>query len=71
MGGSSHVLETKGSLEISCRAWPVRQGSQFAKTAVELDWAAQTIRCPNAVVLPFEAGGMVHFPPAMCATCPV
>jgi hypothetical protein len=26
----------------------------FAKTAFELDWAQQHIRCPNAVALPFE-----------------
>jgi Transposase DDE domain/Transposase domain (DUF772) len=68
---SQLVRERDAELEISCRAWPVRQGSQFAKTAFELDWTAQTIRCPNAVVVPFEPGGTVHFPPAMCAPCPL
>jgi Transposase DDE domain/Transposase domain (DUF772) len=66
---SKLVRERDANLEISCRAWPVRQGSQFAKTAFEMDWAAQTIRCPNAVVLPFEPGGTVHFPAASCAAC--
>ena len=66
---SQLVRERDADLEISCRAWPVRQGPQFAKTAFELDWEAQTIRCPNAVVVPFEPGGTVHFPPATCASC--
>jgi transposase len=67
---SSHLVrERDAELEISCRAWPVRQGSQFAKTAFVLDWDAQTIRCPNAVVLPFEPGGTVHFPTVTCANC--
>jgi Transposase DDE domain len=66
---STLVRERADDLGISCRAWPVRQGPQFAKTAFALDWAAQTIRCPNGVVLPFEPGGTVHFPEATCATC--
>jgi transposase len=69
---SSHLVrEREADLDISCRAWPVRQRPQFAKAAFELDWEAQTLRCPNAVVLPFEPGGTVHFPRATCATCPL
>jgi Transposase DDE domain len=68
---SNLVRERDDDLEISCRAWSVRQSPHFAKTAFELDWEAQTIRCPNAVVLPFEPGGIVHFPPATCASCPL
>jgi len=68
---SNLVRERDDDLEISCRAWPVRQSPQFAKTAFQLDWEAQTIRCPNAVLLPFEPGGIVHFPPAICASCPL
>lgn len=69
---SSHLVRDRDAeLEISCRAWPVRQGQQFAKTAFQLDWEAQTICCPNAVVMPFEPGGIVQFPTATCAACPL
>ena len=46
-------------------------GPYFAKTAFELDWERQEIRCPNDVVLPFEVGGLVQFPAASCRVCPL
>ena len=49
----------------------MRNGTYFAKTAFELDWERQEIRCPNNVVLPFEAGGQVQFPAASCRVCPL
>lgn len=36
-----------------------------------MDWERQEIRCPNNVVLRFEAGGLVQFPAASCGVCPV
>jgi transposase len=65
------VRERPAGLEIFCKAWPVRNGTRFPKTAFGLDWEAGTIRCPNAVLLPFQAGGVVHFPAQTCALCPV
>jgi transposase len=65
------VRERPGGLEIFCKAWPVRNGTRFPKTACVLDWAAGTLRCPNAVTMPFQAGGVVHFPATTCAVCPV
>ena len=67
---SSHLVrERDETLEISCRAWPVRQGAQFAKTAFVLDWEQGTIQCPDGVVLPFTAGSNVVFPAERCGGC--
>jgi hypothetical protein len=49
----------------------VHNGPRFAKTAFALDWDQQTIRCPNGVRQPFTPGGVVHFPAATCARCPL
>lgn len=68
---SQMVRERDETLEIYCKAWPVRQGAQFAKTAFSLDWERQEIHCPNEVVLPFEVGGIVHFPADTCSACPL
>jgi IS5 family transposase len=66
---SNLVRERDDDLEISCRAWPVRQGAQFAKTAFVLDWERQEIRCPDGAVLPFSVGGNVQFPAERCSAC--
>lgn len=67
---SSHLVrERDETLEISCRAWPVRQGAQFAKTAFVLDWEQGTIQCPDGVVIPFTAGSNVVFPADRCGGC--
>jgi hypothetical protein len=64
------VQERPPELLIYCKAWPVRNGDRFPKTAFHLDWQRQYVRCPNNVELPFELGGIVRFPAATCATCP-
>ena len=56
---------------IYCKAWPVRNGDRFPKTAFALDWEAGTLRCPNDVAVPLRVGSVVHFPPAACAACPL
>jgi IS5 family transposase len=67
---SSHLVrERDETLEISCRAWPVRHGAQFAKTAFVLDWEQGTIQCPDGVVLTFTAGSNVVFPAERCGGC--
>lgn len=68
---SRWVRERPTSLAVYCKAWPVRNGSRFPKTAFTLDWPRQRIRCPAQVELPFTPGGTVHFPAAVCATCPL
>ena len=65
------VRERSADLQVYCKAWPVRNGKHFPKTAFQLDWEQQVIQCPNQVVLPFEPGGVVHFPAATCAACPL
>lgn len=65
------VKERSDEVAIYCKAWPVRSGPYFAKTAFHLDWERQEIRCPNNVTLPFEEGGLVQFPAASCRACPL
>jgi transposase len=68
---SRWVRERPATLDIYCRAWPVRNGTRFPKTAFTLDWSRQTLRCPAQVELPFTPSGTVHFPAATCAACPL
>jgi Transposase DDE domain len=68
---SALVRERAADLQVYCKAWPVRNGTHFPKTAFHLDWEQQRIRCPNEQQLPFEPGGVVHFPAAICAACPL
>lgn len=68
---SSLVRDRRPELAIYCKAWPVRNGERFPKTAFELDWDKHEIRCPNEVVVAFQPGGVVHFPEATCLTCPL
>ena len=68
---SALVRDRPPELAIYCKAWPVRSGARFAKTVFALDWQRQRIRCPNAVEMPFEPGGVVHFPAEQCAVCPL
>src|SRR5690606_14213052 len=68
---STLVRERPADLALFCKAWPVRNGDRFHKTAFALDWDARTIRCPSGAVLPFETGGAVRFPAETCAACPL
>jgi transposase len=68
---SPAVRDRSGDLTIFCKAWPVRNGSRFPKTAFGLDWDRGRLRCPNGTEVPFEVGQTVRFPAATCATCPL
>jgi hypothetical protein len=68
---STLVRDRTPDQQIYCKAWPVRNGDRFPKTAFLLDWERQVLRCPNAVEMPFVPGGVVHFPAATCAACPL
>ncbi len=68
---SRWVRERPAALAIYCKAWPVRNAGRFPKTAFVLNWQQQTIQCPNQILLPFAPGGTVHYPAAICATCPL
>ena len=67
---SSLVQNRTQELTVYCKAWQVKNGKRFTKTAFTLDWDNQTICCPNQVTLPFSVGGKVQFPKNICATCP-
>lgn len=69
---NSHFVKKRPEdLTIICKAWPVRQGKRFDKTAFVLDWESHLIRCPNQVTIPFSEGKVVHFPQQLCELCPL
>jgi hypothetical protein len=69
---SSHLVQERNEeLEIYCKAWPVRKGKHFHKQMFTLDWDRQIIRCPAEQEMPFQPGGVVHFPQELCAQCPL
>lgn len=68
---SQWVKQRDENLQIFCKAWPVRNGERFDKTAFVLDWKLSLIRCPNQVSIPFEPGKVVQFPKHACAICPM
>lgn len=68
---SEWVRRRPEDLLIYCKAWPVRNGAHFLKTAFVLDWEAMSIRCPQGVTQPFEVGGTVQFPAERCGHCPL
>jgi len=64
------VSERSPELEIFCKAWPVREGPFFHKTAFVVDWERQMLRCPQGVEMSCQPGQVVHFPRETCAACP-
>jgi hypothetical protein len=66
---STLVSERDAEMEIYCKAWPVRQGQYFHKTAFTLDWEQEVVRCPNQVEAPLKLGSVVRFPAEACAAC--
>jgi len=68
---SDLVKNRTENMTIICKAWKVRNGIFFDKTAFVLDWENNLIRCPNGVSLPFHEGTVVHFPQEQCQTCPL
>ena len=69
---ASHLVQERGEdLTIFCKAWPVRNGAYFTKTAFTLDWEAALLTCPAGATMPFTAGRIVQFPTATCAACPL
>ena len=65
------VKQRDSTLQIFCKAWSVRGGNKFDKTAFILDWAQGLIRCPNGISLPFEEGKTIRFPSKECQSCPL
>jgi hypothetical protein len=68
---SELVRDRPQELEVYCKAWRVRNGDNFPKTAFEMDWERGLLRCPAGVEMPFEPGGVVRFPKKRCAECPL
>lgn len=68
---STLVKDRPEDLTIICKAWAVRNGPRFHKSAFTLDWDSGLIHCPNQVTVPFREGQVVRFPADVCATCPL
>jgi hypothetical protein len=69
---SSHLVRQRSDdLQVYCKAWPVRASKHFHKQTFTLDWHRQIICCPAKQEMPFVPGGVVHFPKATCAQCPL
>jgi hypothetical protein len=68
---SQLVQQRSETLTIFCKAWPVRQGPYFPKSAFQLDWERHALRCPGGETVPFTVGGVVKFPAATCGHCAV
>jgi transposase len=68
---SDWIRHRPDDLRVFCKAWTVRNGDRFPKSAFHLDWDRHTLRCPNDVVMPFRPGGIVHFPAESCQSCPL
>lgn len=66
---SEWVKNRDDNLKIFCKAWPVRNGQLFDKTAFVLDWERWEITCPNQIIIPFVQGKAVQFPKSECAVC--
>ena len=66
---SKLVQQRSETLAIFCKAWPVRQGPYFPKSAFQLDWERHELRCPGGEMMPFVPGVMVKFPATTCARC--
>ncbi len=68
---SSLVRDRDPQLQIFCKAFPVRNGPRFAKTAFTLDFDQGLLTCPNNLTMPFTPGGKVQFPATACQACPL
>jgi hypothetical protein len=68
---STLVRDRDPDLAVYCKAFPVRNGPRFAKTAFTLDFEQGQLTCPNQVTVGLRVGATVHFPAAVCAVCPL
>ncbi len=68
---SQMVKQRPEDVKIVCKAWPVRNGKHFSKSAFILDWEQGIMHCPNQVAVSFQVGKAVNFPVDACACCPL
>jgi Transposase DDE domain/Transposase domain (DUF772) len=68
---SSLVQQRDPDLAVFCKAFPVRNGPRFAKTAFTIDFDHGLLTCPAGQQMPFTPGGKVQFPAGACQACPL
>ena len=67
----SLVRDRPQDLRVFCKAFPVRNGPRFPKSAFTLDFDHGLLTCPNSVTMAFVPGGKVQFPAPTCQACPL
>lgn len=72
----AYVASTLGqqrgdAVAIVWQAWPGRSGLSCPTTAFQLDWDRYALRGPGGETRPCEPGGVVQFPAATWAPCPL
>jgi Transposase DDE domain len=65
------VQQRADDLPLFCKAWPVRQGPYFSKSACHLDWARHVLQCPGGETMPFAPAEVGKLPAATGARCPL
>ena len=66
---SKLVQQRAETVAIFCKAWPVRPSPYLPKSACQLDWERDELRCPGGEIMPFVPGEVVKFPAATWAGC--
>jgi IS5 family transposase len=57
-------------LQVHCKPFPLRNGDRFDKGDFEIDIDANSVRCPEGIVVPLRLGANAHFPAHKCDPCP-
>jgi IS5 family transposase len=70
LGDESIEALRRQGLKVHCKPFPLRNGDRFDKGDFQLDLDAQTVHCPEGVVVPLRLGANAHFPADRCDPCP-
>ena len=70
LGDEAIEARRKQGLIVRSKPFPLRNGGRFTKSEFMLDFAAQTVTCPNEITLPLGKK-TIRFPKDTCLTCPL
>jgi hypothetical protein len=71
LGAPAVEAERAAGTTVHCKAFPLHNAGRFTKADFSLDLDTQTLTCPAGTSLPFQVGGIVRFPAAVCRACPM
>jgi len=69
LGDESIEQRRQQGTEVHCKPYPLRNRGLFHKGHFDLNLEAQTLKCPNGIVVPFRLGRVARFPPRQCTEC--